>query len=91
MLIREPMVLDTLDASKQREVKVTRVSGVMQGALFTVPRLDHFVPAEHARRSMRLLANEVLSRSTGLSNSLMISVAPEPERRTAPARRRRWR
>jgi transposase len=54
----------------------------MQEALFTISRLEDFVPAEHPLRAIRVLVNEALSRLNGLFNEIYAdtgraSVAPE--------------
>ena len=54
----------------------------MQEALFTLSRLEDFVPAEHPLRAIRVLVNEALSRLNGLFNEIYAdtgraSVAPE--------------
>jgi transposase len=59
-----------------------RGSDGMQEALFTMSRLEDFVPAEHPLRAIRVLVNEALSRLNGLFNEIYAdtgraSVAPE--------------
>lgn len=54
----------------------------LQEALFTVAKLDDFVPAEHPLRAVRLLVNEALTRLNGLFNTIYAdtgraSIAPE--------------
>jgi transposase len=54
----------------------------MQEALFTVAKLEDFVPAEHPLRPIRLLVNEALGRLSGLFNTIYAdsgraSIAPE--------------
>lgn len=54
----------------------------MQEALFTVAKLEYFVPADKPLRPMRTLVNEALSRLGGLFNLIYAdsgraSVAPE--------------
>ncbi|MFY7751912.1 MAG: IS5 family transposase [Exiguobacterium acetylicum] len=54
----------------------------MQESLFTVARLEDFVPAEHPLRPIRLLVNEALTRLNGLFNLIYAdtgraSIAPE--------------
>lgn len=39
----------------------------MQEALFTVAKLEDFVPADHPLRLIRLLVNEALGRLNGCS------------------------
>jgi hypothetical protein len=40
----------------------------MQESLFTVAKLDDFVPADHSLRPLRELVNEPLKRLNGLFN-----------------------
>lgn len=59
-----------------------RGSDGMQEALFTVAKLEDFVPADHPLRSIRLLVNEALVRLNGLFNTIYAdsgraSIAPE--------------
>jgi transposase len=59
-----------------------RGSDGMQEALFTVAKLEDFVPADHPLRAIRDLVNEALSRLNGLFNMIYAdtgraSVAPE--------------
>ena len=54
----------------------------MQEPLFTMSRLDDFVPADHPLRSIRVLVNEALGRLNGLFNEIYAdtgraSIAPE--------------
>ena len=54
----------------------------MQEALFTVAKLEDFVPADHPLRPIRLLVNEALSRLSSLFNVIYAdtgraSIAPE--------------
>ena len=54
----------------------------MQEALFTVAKLDDFVPADHPLRPIHALVNEALSRLNGLFNTIYAdtgraSIAPE--------------
>jgi transposase len=54
----------------------------MQEALFTVAKLEDFVPADHPLRPIRLLVNEALGRLGGLFNAIYAdsgraSIAPE--------------
>lgn len=54
----------------------------MQESLFTVSKLEDFVPAEHPLRSIRTLVNEALGRLNGLFNVIYAdsgraSIAPE--------------
>lgn len=54
----------------------------MQEALFTVARLDDFVPEDHPLRAVRELVNESLGRLDGLfgtiyADSGRASIAPE--------------
>lgn len=45
-----------------------RGSDGMQEGLFTVAKLEDFVPADHPLRAIRLLVNEALGRLNGLFN-----------------------
>ena len=59
-----------------------RGSDGMQEALFTVSKLDDFVPADHPLRSVRTLVDEALERLSGLFNTMYAdtgraSIAPE--------------
>lgn len=59
-----------------------RGSDVMQESLFTVAKLEDFVPADHPLRPIRSLVNEALSRLNGLFNTIYAdtgrtSIAPE--------------
>ena len=54
----------------------------LQESLFTVAKLEDFVPAEHPLRAVRLLVNEALGRLNGLFNTIYAdggraSIAPE--------------
>lgn len=54
----------------------------MQESLFTVSKLDDFVPADHPLRPVRLLVNEAFSRLNGLFDTIYAdsgrdSIAPE--------------
>lgn len=59
-----------------------RGSDAIQESLFTVAKLDDFVPADHPLRSVRVLVNEALGRLNGLFNTIYAdtgreSIAPE--------------
>ena len=59
-----------------------RGSDVMQESLFTVSKLEDFVPADHPLRAIRLLVNEALARLNGLFGTIYAdtgreSIAPE--------------
>jgi transposase len=59
-----------------------RGSDGMQEGLFTVAKLEDFVPADHPLRPIRLLVNEALSQLSGLFNEIYAShgrpsIAPE--------------
>ena len=54
----------------------------MQESLFTVAKLDDFVPATHPLRKIQVLVNEALSRMNSLFNAIYAdsgrdSIAPE--------------
>ena len=59
-----------------------RGSDGMQEALFTMSKLEDFVPSDHPLRSIQVLVNEALSRLNGLFNEIYAdtgraSIAPE--------------
>ena len=59
-----------------------RGSDGMQEALFTVAKLDDFVPGDHPLRSVRTLVDKALGRLSGLFNTMYAdtgraSIAPE--------------
>ena len=59
-----------------------RGADVMQESLFTVRRLEDFVPADHPLRAIRLLVNEALVRMNSLFDGIYAasgrdSIAPE--------------
>ena len=59
-----------------------RGSDAMQESLFTVAKLDDFVPSDHPLRNVRMLVNEALGRLNGLFNAIYAdtgreSIAPE--------------
>lgn len=59
-----------------------RGSDAMQESLFTVAKLEDFVPADHPLRPIRSLVNEALARLNGLFNTIYAdtgraSIAPE--------------
>ena len=54
----------------------------LQEALFTIAKLEDFVPAEHPLRELRVLVNAALKRLHGLFNTIYAdtghaSIAPE--------------
>lgn len=82
MLIRERVVVDTVRVSNHGGVMRMRGSDGMQEALFTLAKLEDFVPADHPLRPIRLLVNEALGRLNGLFNEIYAdsgraSIAPE--------------
>jgi transposase len=82
MLIRGRAVVDTLRGVAARQAKAMRGTDGMQEALFTVAKLEDFVPADHPLRPIRLLVNEALGRLNGLFNTIYAdtgraSIAPE--------------
>ena len=82
MLIRERAVVDTVDASKHGGVMAMRGEDGMQEALFTLAKLEDFVPSDHPLRPIRMLVNEALCRLNGLFNTIYTdtgraSIAPE--------------
>jgi transposase len=59
-----------------------RGTDAMQESLFTVAKLDDFVPSDHPLRAIQVLVNEALGRLNGLFNSIYAdtgreSIAPE--------------
>lgn len=59
-----------------------RGSDAMQESLFTVAKLDDFVPSDHPLRAVQILINEALGRLNGLFNGIYAdsgreSIAPE--------------
>jgi hypothetical protein len=82
MLIRERLFVDTLHASNHGEVMTMRGTDGMQEGLFTVAKLEDFVPADHPLRAIRLLVNRALVQLNGLFNDIYAdsgraSIAPE--------------
>lgn len=57
-----------------------RGSDGMQEALFTVAKLEDFVPADHPLRPIRLLVNEALGRLNGLFTDKSVIKATHRER-----------
>lgn len=55
----------------------------MQESLFTIAKLEDFVPADHPLRPLRELVNEVLKRLNGLFNLIYAEpAAPRLRRRS---------
>jgi transposase len=82
MLMREGTVVDTLRGVAMRRARTMRGSDGVQEALFTVAKLEDFVPAEHPLRAIRGLVNEALAGLNSLFNTVYAdsgraSVAPE--------------
>jgi transposase len=82
MLIREGRVVDTVQAGATTRATLMRGSDGMQEGLFTLAKLDDFVPADHPLRAIRMLVNEALGGLNDLFNSIYAdsgraSVAPE--------------
>lgn len=82
MLICGRAIAGTVPGVATRQVKTMRGSDGMQEALFTVAKLEDFVPADHPLRPIRLLVNEALGRLNGLFNLIYAdtgraSIAPE--------------
>jgi transposase len=82
MLIRERRVVDTVRGVAARRAGAMRGSDGMQEALFTLAKLEDFVPADHPLRAIRALVNEALAGLNGLFNAIYAdsggaSVAPE--------------
>ena len=82
MLIRERRVVDTVQADATTQATLMRGSDGMQEGLFTLAKLDDFVPADHPLRAIRVLVNEALGGLNELFNSIYAdsgraSIAPE--------------
>jgi transposase len=82
MLIRERGVVDTVQADATTRAMQMRGSDGMQEGLFTLAKLDAFVPADHPLRAIRVLVNEALVGLNELFNSIYAdsgraSIAPE--------------
>jgi transposase len=82
MLIHGRAIVGTLRGVATRRTKTMRGSDGMQEALFTVAKLEDFVPVDHPLRPIRLLVNEALGRLSGLFNTIYAdsgraSIAPE--------------
>lgn len=82
MLIRERRVVDTVRADATTWATLMRGSDGLQEGLFTLAKLDDFVPAEHPLRAIRNLVNEALAGLNSLFNTIYAdsgraSVAPE--------------
>lgn len=82
MLIREGRVVDTVQADVTTRAMQMRGSDGMQEGLFTLAKLDDFVPADHPLRAIRVLVNEALVGLNELFNSIYAdsgraSIAPE--------------
>ena len=48
----------------------------MQESLFTVAKLDDFVPADHPLRAIRVLVNEALAAMNGWFNEIYADTGP---------------
>jgi transposase len=82
MLIRERTIVDNLPGVATTGAGTMRGSDGMQEALFTVAKLDDFVPADHPLRAIRSLVNEALAGLNSLFNTIYAdsgraSIAPE--------------
>jgi transposase len=82
MLIRERQVVDTVQVDATSRATLMRGSDGMQEGLFTLAKLDDFVPADHPLRAIRMLVNEALDGLNDLFNSIYAdsgraSIAPE--------------
>ena len=82
MLIRERRVVDTVQADTTTRVTLMRGSDGMQEGLFTLAKLDDFVPTGHPLRAIQVLVNEALVGLNELFNSIYAdsgraSIAPE--------------
>jgi transposase len=82
MLIRERQVVGTVHADATTRAKLMRGSDGMQEGLFTLAKLDDFVPADHPLRAIRVVVNDALGGLNELFNSIYAdsgraSIAPE--------------
>jgi len=82
MLIRERRVVDTVQAEATTRATLLRGSDGMQESLFTLAKLDDFVPAGHPLRAIQVVVNEALVGLNELFNSIYAdsgraSIAPE--------------
>jgi len=82
MLIRERRVVDTVQAEATTRATLLRGSDGMQESLFTLAKLDDFVPAGHPLRAIQVVVNEALVSLNELFNSIYAdsgraSIAPE--------------
>lgn len=62
-----------------------RGTDAMQESLFTVSKLEDFVPTDHPLRAVRLLVNEALARLNGLFDTIYAdsgrdSISPQGNR-----------
>ena len=82
MLIGERRLVDTVQADATTQARQMRGSDGMQEGLFTLAKLDDFVPGDHPLRAIRVLVNEALAGLNELFNSIYAdsgraSIAPE--------------
>jgi transposase len=82
MLIRERLGVDTVQADATTRATQMRGSDGMQEGLFTLAKLEDFVPADHPLRAIRVVVNEALVGLNELFNSIYAdsgraSIAPE--------------
>jgi transposase len=82
MLIRERRVIDTVQADATTRATLMRGSDGMQEGLFTLAKLEDFVPADHPLRAIRVVVNDALGGLNELFNSIYAdsgraSIAPE--------------
>lgn len=78
MLIRERWVVDTVLTEEATQAMYMRGTDGMQEGLFTLAKLDDFVPANHPLRAIRVLVNEALLGLNELSTSPTPTVAERP-------------
>ena len=50
-----------------------RGTDAMQESLFTVAKLDDFVPSDHPLRAIQVLVNQALGRLNGLFNAIRVA------------------
>jgi transposase len=82
MPIHERAVVDTVARIATKRASTMRGADGMQEALFTLAKLEDFVPAEHPLRAIRGVVNEALAGLNSLFNTVYAdsgraSVAPE--------------
>src|SRR5437868_13548890 len=82
MLMHERGVVDSVQADATTQGTHMRGADGMQEGLFTLAKLDDFVPPDHPLRAIHALVNEALVGLNGLFNTIYAetgraSIAPE--------------